>query len=119
MEEGKVWNDNDDRIFDVFSFITEGNVINAPVKCPICEENQVHIHMHRYVDTEEKGAIWIWCSTCHVCTHGTLRLPSWWENNRDIVIDRLESHPNYLENIKDLVDEHLNSLRLKKNTTSC
>lgn len=110
MEEDNMWNDNDDRIFSVFNFITEENLVKALVKCPICGENQIHIHMHRWENDKAKGAIWIWCSNCRVCTHGTIQLPNWWQNNHKIGIDKLGSHPNYLEKIKDVVDEHLNSL---------
>lgn len=114
MKENVHWDDSKDEILDIADILEGNEKIEVPLKCPICELNTAHLYMHRWED--DRGTIWAWCSNCKTCTHASRRiLPSWWKNSEFINTSELTSHPIFLNEKSELIDNHLRSLCEKKN----
>ena len=105
-----MWDDSNDKIFDILDTVLKKEQTEFPLVCPLCGGKHAHIYMYRWKERQNKGAVWVWCSKCKVCSHGTIVIPKWWKNNIDIELDKLGSHPDYLENIKADVDKYLSKL---------
>lgn len=82
-----MWKDNDDKITDILDNIETLDRHDFPVACSICGEKEGHLYFHRKVEGDEKGGMWVWCSSC--C-------------------------PDYLEKNKLCIDEWVNKLGRKK-----
>lgn len=105
-----MWKDDDDRIEIVIDVVMKKATEDVPIVCPICEEKQVHYYMHKWNEQSLRGGIWVWCSRCRCFSHGTIKVPEWWENCEDIPIGELNSLPDYLEDNKVKVDSYVNDL---------
>lgn len=100
-----MWKDDRDEIDDLWcGFLNKSD--RYPCKCPICKKRDAHICVHRYQG--KKGTAWMWCSECRHCTHGTMFIPGWWEDDDFIDIYRTASHPDYLETQKIAIDSYVN-----------
>lgn len=103
-----MWKDYDDRINELFSNL---RMINKfPTVCPMCKKRGAHIYMHIYDDKTRRGGIWSWCSECYSFSHGSIYVPTYWKNCSMVELERLSAVPIYLEEVKDKLDEHVNSI---------
>lgn len=101
-----MWDDGQYEIFTIIYRLSDPESLEIPIKCPVCETKNAHIYMHRW-EKGKKGTIWTWCSSCKACDHGRIDLPEWWENSSFIDSSKLTSHPNYLEEHVEFVDEYV------------
>lgn len=81
----------------------------APMLCPRCGMRAVHVYMNGR-QGGLMGGLWIWCSSCLCCTHGSIKPPAWWRNLEGIDPAGLTAHPDPLDSIRDLIDRHWNRL---------
>lgn len=84
-----MWKDNDDKIMDILDNIGTLNREAFPVVCPVCGEKEGHLYFHRSGEEDEKGGMWVWCSSCYHFAHALCRLPKWWEN-----LDKIRNKKN-------------------------
>ncbi len=113
MEVSSKWDDSRDEIMDIIDVIEKGNKPDIPIKCPICNTNNAHIYMHRWEDN--RGTVWAWCSDCKSCSHSSrLKLPNWWINAEFVQISELTSHPIFLEQKVDMIDNYIMQLLKKR-----
>lgn len=96
--------DEMDRLWHGFLDKTE----RFPCKCPVCGKLNAHIYVHRY--RGQKGSVWMWCSECHHCSHGTVMIPEWWKNDDFIDIYKTASHLDFLEMQKTAIDSYVNKV---------
>ncbi len=102
-----MWKDDNDDIEKLWHrFIIKSD--RYPCICPVCGNISAHIYLHRY--KESKGSVWMWCSKCKNCSHGTMIIPNWWNDDNFIDLDKTASHPDYLENKKILIDNYVNKI---------
>ena len=104
-----MWKD-DDRIEIAIDAILKKVTKDVPLVCPICGKKQVHYYIHKWSEQSLRGGIWVWCSQCRCFSHGTIKVPEWWENSDSIPISQLNSLPDYLEDNKHKVDSYVNNL---------
>lgn len=102
-----MWNDDNDKIMELLKKYIAKDAAIFPMMCPVCEEKHGHIYMHRWKEGVDRGASWAWCSSCRVCSHCTISIPKWWENNEKIKVEYLAAHPDYLEKMKEMIDKHV------------
>ena len=91
-------------------FLFEAFRLEFPAACPLCNKNGAHIYMHVYDDKTRRGGSWSWCSECHSFLHSSMYVPEYWRNCSIIELERLSVVPIYLEEVKDKLDEHANSI---------
>ncbi len=98
-----MWNEND----NILNVLNKNNYDNKfPMICPNCGEAGIHIYYHRFDDSDEYGAGWIWCSKCKSYAHVRCQIPSWWKNLEMVDEELLESTPDYLEGFSEDIDNH-------------
>lgn len=115
MDQDIRWDDSKSEIMDIIDELESDNIPLVPLRCPICNTDSAHIYMYRWdSDKNIKGTIWAWCSNCKSCSHGSLKLPGWWENSEFVAVAELTSHPIFLEPKSRLVDDHLKELLEKR-----
>lgn len=85
----------------------------APFRCPVCQGRQAHVYLHLCNDKTRRGGLWIWCSGCRRFMHGSVYVPEYWVNCPAVGFGRLTAVPVYLEDMKDSIDGHVNSLMNK------
>lgn len=106
-----MWNDNEKLITQI-----EDNLFldrkDYPVRCPVCGEKEGHLFYYDHYTSLNKGAKWIWCSSCQKCSHSYALIPVWWKNPNFIDPDKLASVPDYLEENKNSIDKWLNDLMI-------
>ena len=107
--EFNMWADYNDKIIDNILINVEKSR-NVPYVCEVCNNKTVHLYMHIYNDATKRGALWIWCSSCHSFWHSSVYVPSGWKNCSLIEKDKLCALPIYLDNIKAEIDNHTNKL---------
>ena len=108
-----MWNDNNDKILEIYDQLINGELQKLPSPCPVCGDKEAHVHLQLMNSQKHKGTVWAWCSSCGSCSHGTVQIPEWWVNNPGIEVSKLNAHPDYLENNKSLVDEHMTAVLRK------
>lgn len=81
-----------------------------PVRCPACKGESAHLYMHVHNVKTRRGGLWIWCSECHAFAHGSVYVPNDWGNCPEVEADKLCAIPEYLEEIKEVIDKHVNEL---------
>lgn len=114
MKENTNWDDSKDEILDIVDNLEQIKETEIPIKCPICNHNTAHIYMYQWGD--DRGTIWAWCSNCKGCTHASRQiLPDWWKNGEFINTSELTSHPIFLDEKSELIDNHLRNLLQNKN----
>lgn len=102
-----MWKDNNDNIEKLwYGFLNKSN--RYPCVCPICRKVAAHVYLHRY--KECKGTVWMWCSKCKNCSHGTVAIPDWWVDDTFVELNKTSSHPDYLETLKEKIDSYVNFL---------
>ena len=105
-----MWVDTNNEIMNVLDNIESKKMDYFPAICPICGERAAHLYFHRYTDNDNKGGMWIWCSSCKHSTHAMFKIPKWWTNLDIIRFEKLNSHPDILEENKLKIDVWLNKL---------
>ena len=102
-----MWNDADDdmiRLLDSRQIRAE----RYPRRCPVCQRKSAHVYLHRF-DGRHLGSGWAWCSHHQGYAHVSCTIPAWWQNLAEIDESRLTHSPDYLENLKESVDNHVNT----------
>jgi hypothetical protein len=79
-----MWSDRDDKLEALLDCIMRKDTGDAPLLCPACGRKDVHYYFHKWKDISSKGGMWIWCSNCRRFAHGTVMVPEWWENCKEI-----------------------------------
>jgi len=112
-DEEKPWHDSEpvvpggESIFSMFNYQREGGpTVRLPAKCPECGE--IGVHLVYYDFGSGSGGSWAWCSSCYGWGHGRAIIPKWWTNVPGI--DMLTATPVDMDNARDRIDEHWNSL---------
>lgn len=104
-----MWNDGDDRLEIVLGKLLVGDIKEYPLECPICNEKALNFYLIKRVN-KINGGVWMWCSNCRNFTHGTAKIPEWWENCNKIDIEMLTSLPLYQERNKMIIKKHVKDL---------
>ena len=102
-----MWKDNNDKIYELWSRLHQSHK-RYPCQCPICGYEAAHIYIRRYKDSDNRGAVWMWCSECKEYSHCTVCTPKWWANDDFVDLGKLLHTPDYLESIREQVDNHIN-----------
>lgn len=103
-----MWKDDDEKINHVLSSFLDGK--RFPVECPSCKKNCAHIYMHIYNEDTRRGGLWVWCSECNTFSHSSLFVPINWENCLSVDVGYLAAVPDYLDGMRDVIDEHVNQV---------
>ena len=104
-----MWKDYDSSIEKIYlSFKSEKKF---PTICPVCNEMNTHIYMHIHNYKTRKGGLWIWCSKCCLFFHSAIIIPEYWENCTLVEDDKLYAVPEYLDEIKGIIDAHVNNIK--------
>lgn len=82
-----------------------------PTICPICKKNSAHIYMHLHDAQTRRGGLWIWCSECYTFSHSSFHVPEYWENCPLVEHEKLCAIPDYLEQMKKIIDTHVNTIK--------
>lgn len=103
-----MWIDDDGSLARIYKNFDK--IDRFPVTCPKCQKNSVHIYLH-INDKTKRGGLWIWCSSCRVFFHGSVRLDVEWENCPKVEEEKLFAIPDCLDEIHDEIDKHMNSIK--------
>lgn len=103
-----MWKDDNDKIDELFLKLR--GIKEFPAICPVCNKKGAHIYMHVYNNKTRRGGSWSWCSECNSFSHCSMHVPEFWRNCPKIKLEKLSAVPTYLEEIKDELDEHANSI---------
>lgn len=101
-----MWKDDNDKIEDLYVNIEK--MKKFPAICPVCNKSNAHIYMQIYDNRTRRGGLWVWCSECYTFSHGSIYVPEYWENCSLIENEKLCAIPDYLNEIKDAIDNHVN-----------
>lgn len=101
-----MWNDND-KIIEIFENCEDGKT-KFPCFCPVCNSQSAHVYIHKHNDRH--CGIWTWCSNCGATSHLSGNTPQWWKNPDFIDPAQLCADPEYLEQMKDRIDEWVNTI---------
>jgi ribosomal protein L37AE/L43A len=111
-KENEKWHCGDtDWEKQVFQPFIEGKP-EYPVKCPACNKASCHVYINRYEETS-RGGVWVWCSNCHLFSHGsTVSVPDWWVNSSRVDEEKLcaadpEELVQYESELDDLVNRRM------------
>lgn len=107
-----MWIDDNGILNEIYKQFDE--VKQFPALCPKCKKYSVHIYIHVH-DKAKNAGLWVWCSNCHIFTHGSMRLKHEWENIPIVEPEKLCATPDYLDNIRDEIDKHVNSIKYRAN----
>ena len=103
-----MWRDGNDKIDEVFAGIDK--IEKFPTKCPVCGQKGGHICMQIHNEASRRGGLWIWCSACGSFSHCAVCVPEYWENCSVVEVEKLCAIPEYLDGIKDALDQHANAM---------
>ncbi len=103
-----MWKDDNDKIEELF--INIKNIKKLPTICPICESRNAHIYMHFYDEKTRRGGLWVWCSECNSFSHSSIYVPEYWKNCPLIEVEKLCGMPTYLNEMKEIIDAHVERL---------
>lgn len=103
-----MWKNNDDFI-ELFECSAKKET-EMSYRCPACGEKTAHIFFHRFEVDDIAGPAWSWCSSCKNYAHVRYMIPQWWTNLQEIDEESLCSTPEYLETIKDNIDNHMDKV---------
>lgn len=105
-----MWHDDNDDIMKLYDIINVHEFDSPlPATCPICGVKSGHIYMHRY-DEENHGGLWLWCSSCHIFSHSSCKVPDWWRNLSLFSIFDLHAVPDNLDEQAKYIDDSVNKL---------
>lgn len=104
-----MWKDDNDDILRIYTQL--GLKPKFPAQCPVCNKrNSAHLYMDVHNLKTRRGGLWVWCSECHAFSHSSIWVPNYWTNLPEVEDDKLCAIPEYLEEIKDLIDNHINEI---------
>ena len=109
-----MWNDND-RILSIFRNVEDGKSV-YPCECPVCNTRNAHIYIHKHNDRH--CGMWAWCSNCGAFSHTSGTAPKWWKNPDFVDSSRLCGEPQYLDQMKESLDDWINAIIPKEVTKS-
>lgn len=101
-----MWTDNNDEILKLYTQLDSGK--KFPTKCPVCNNRSAHLYMHVENLKTRRGGFWVWCSECHVFSHGSIYVQDNWINYSGVNEEKLTATPGYLEKMKEEIDAHVN-----------
>lgn len=81
-----------------------------PAICPVCKKNDAHIYMNLHDEKTRRGGLWTWCSECKTFSHGSHYVPGYWENCPSVEEGKLCAIPDYLDEMKEIIDAHVNDI---------
>ena len=103
-----MWKDDNDDILRVYTQL--GTNTKFPAQCPVCRKKGAHLYMHIHDSKMKRGGLWIWCSECYTFSHSSIYVPNYWRNLPEVEVNKLCAIPEYLEEIKDFIDNHVNEI---------
>lgn len=109
-----MWKDNNNKIEEVFDSLNK--IKKIPTVCPICKKEAAHIYMHVYDQRTRRGGLWIWCSECYTFFHGSIYVPEYWKNCPAVELEKLCAIPDYLNDIREAIDAHVENILISTNT---
>lgn len=77
-----------------------------PAICPFCHHREAHLYLRGDTQRPYRGGMWLWCSNCGASEHGSIQMPSYWEN--DSFTDPEKLTTSYLEHHKHKIDSYIN-----------
>lgn len=98
---------DNDKISEIFYTIEDGKT-EYPCYCPVCNYQDAHIFIYKH--NEKHGGIWTWCSNCGAFSHMSGVAPKWWKNPDFVDSAHLCGDPEYLDQMKEKIDEWTNSI---------
>lgn len=104
----KMWRDGNHKIEELYNNLQ--GIKKFPTICPICKKDAAHIYMHIYEERTRRGGLWIWCSECHTFSHGSIYVPEYWRNCPLVEKERLCAVPDYLNELKEVLDAHMENI---------
>lgn len=104
---------DNDKITEILHTIEDGKT-EYPCVCPACNSRNAHIFIYKH--NEKHGGIWTWCSNCGAFSHMSGVAPKWWNNPDFVDSAMLCGEPDYLEQMKEKIDEWINSIIPKEKT---
>ncbi len=107
-----MWNDND-RISNIFRNVEDGKTL-YPCVCPICNKRNAHLYIHKH--NNRHCGMWAWCSNCGAFSHMSGKAPKWWQNPDFVDSSRLCGEPQYLDQMKERLDDWINTIIPKEVT---
>ena len=101
-----MWKDDNDKIEELY--LNLKGIKKFPAICPICKKNDAHLYLHVYDNKTRRGGLWIWCSECYAFSHSSTYVPEHWENCPLVEEEKLCAMPVYLDEIREIIDTHVN-----------
>lgn len=103
-----MWKDDNGKIEELYKEIKKIKIF--PTICPVCKKKDAHIYIHVYNGKTRRGGVWVWCSDCHTFFHGSTVVPDYWDNCTRVEVEKLCAIPNYLDELKEIIDAHVNTM---------
>lgn len=101
------WRDDNGNLTDVLYGFYSGTSV-AP-NC--CGNPDVHFYVHRFRLSSERGSAWVWCSNCKKYVHlDGFSVAANINNCADVDSSKLCAVPDYLEQMKSIIDLHNTSI---------
>lgn len=103
-----MWKDDNDDIDRIYTQLRLKP--KFPAQCPVCKRISAHLYMDLHDFKTRRGGLWVWCSECYTFSHSSIRVPNYWRNCPEVEVDKLCAIPEYLEEIKESIDKHINEI---------
>ena len=103
-----MWKDDKDEIDNLY--VNLKKIKKFPTRCPVCGKNSAHLYMNIHNFETRRGGLWVWCSECYTFSHSSIYVPEYWENSLSVELEKLCAVPEYLNEIKDEIDNHANMI---------
>lgn len=100
-----MWKDDNDEILKLYVDLKK--IKKFPTECPVCGKNSAHLYMDIHNSKTRRGGLWVWCSECYTFSHSSIYVPEYWENCPLVEDKKLCAVPNYLNEIKEIIDAHV------------
>jgi hypothetical protein len=108
------WQDARGQAFDQLNALLEdilsGVAVEMPQECPACSPPKPDLHAYFHARLNRPGGVWLWCSSCKMYLHGSVKAPVWWSNLDSLSQDQLTARPQYLDEHAMEIDMHWNRL---------
>lgn len=99
-----------DQLNALLEYILSGGTLEMPLVCPACLSPERSLHVYFHSRQNRPGGVWLWCSSCKVYLHGSVKSPEWWSNLDSLSQGHLTAPPQYLDEHAVEIDKHWNRL---------